>query len=814
MNFAALFANPSGGTVSTGSAAISQSSSGKTTIDQKSEGVVIDWSSFNVGNGQTTQFVQPNASAIAVNRIGGASASQILGTLDANGRIILINGNGLLFGKGASVNVGSLIATSTDDTDSNVLAGTFSKAGSQNAAVVSQGRISTSNGGVVALVAPSVTNAGIVNAKLGTVALGAANKFTVDFSGDGLVSFAAQGDVTGAAKAINTGRLSGANVSMTAHAAEGLATGVVNMSGTITAQSVHQAGGVIVLDAGSGTLTTMGTLNAAGTAGGGTIETSGNSAAISGYITAGAGGNWLVDPDNLTIKAAAAKTIDASLQAGTSVELQTTASGTGGPGIVSAGEGDIDIAKQIVWSTSARLTIDAYHSINVLAPIKIEGAGTLSLTSNTEGTDGVLSFNGGYAAFSDVVGGTTQGALLINGNSYTLENNLHSLAAGIAANPSGHFALADSYNAKADGTYVSSPIKTVFLGTFDGLGNKLSDVSINDPTDLNVGLFATNSGTILNAVLDDVKIIALGTQSENGYLSVGGLVGQNNGMIAASSVDGSISGKYAFDGLLVGTNHGTILGSHTSGSIRGADDSNGGLVGHNQTENTNLLGLISLSYSSAEISALKGTSAGFVAQNEGTITTSYATGSVIGKAGGFAGGFAGQTGYGGTISLSYATGAVELLGQYGEVGGFAGFNDWDGTIENSYSTGSVFGSGKGSDVGGFVGANGHEGEGESFFISSSYSTGAVSGAHGAILGGFAGSDQSSGGISSCYWDTATSGIANLSQGAGNLANDPGITGLTTAQLQSGLPAGFSAADWGLSASANGGLPYLLAIPPS
>jgi hypothetical protein len=117
-------------------------------------------------------------------------------------------------------------------------------------------------------------------------------------------------------------------------------------------------------------------------------------------------------------------------------------------------------------------------------------------------------------------------------------------------------------------------------------------------------------------------------------------------------------------------------------------------------------------------------------------------------------------------------------------------------------------------VGGFVGANGHEGEGESFFISSSYSTGAVSGAHGAILGGFAGSDQSSGGISSCYWDTATSGIANLSQGAGSIANDPGITGLATAQLQSGLPAGFSAADWGLSASVNGGLPYLLVIPPS
>ena len=95
--------------------------------------MVIDWSSFNVGKGQTTQFVQPNAQAIAVNRIGGANASQILGTLDANGRIVLINGNGVLFGKGAQVNVGSLIATSTDGSDSDVLSGKFTTAGNRNA---------------------------------------------------------------------------------------------------------------------------------------------------------------------------------------------------------------------------------------------------------------------------------------------------------------------------------------------------------------------------------------------------------------------------------------------------------------------------------------------------------------------------------------------------------------------------------------------------------------------------------------------------------------------------------------------------------
>ena len=70
-----------------------------------------------------------------------------------------------------------------------------------------------------------------------------------------------------------------------------------------------------------------------------------------------------------------------------------------------------------------------------------------------------------------------------------------------------------------------------------------------------------------------------------------------------------------------------------------------------------------------------------------------------------------------------------------------------------------------------------------------------------------------GGLSGNYWDTTTSGITNLSQGAGSPANDPGITGETTAQLQAALPAGFDPAIWAENPSINGGLPYLIANPP-
>ena len=95
----------------------------------------------------------------------------------------------------------------------------------------------------------------------------------------------------------------------------------------------------------------------------------------------------------------------------------------------------------------------------------------------------------------------------------------------------------------------------------------------------------------------------------------------------------------------------------------------------------------------------------------------------------------------------------------------------------------------------------------------SYAIGAVSIGRDSVIGGFVGTIESgSGNLTDTYWDTITSGITNPSQGAGNVVDDPGITGLTTSQLQSGLPAGFSNTIWAESGSINNGLPYLLAIP--
>ena len=95
-------AAPTGGVVASGVAAISQSGSPgqtTTTITQSSGQASLNWQSFNISKGETVNFIQPSANAVAVNRIADVQGSQILGQLNANGQVWLINPNGLLFGK-------------------------------------------------------------------------------------------------------------------------------------------------------------------------------------------------------------------------------------------------------------------------------------------------------------------------------------------------------------------------------------------------------------------------------------------------------------------------------------------------------------------------------------------------------------------------------------------------------------------------------------------------------------------------------------------------------------------------------------------
>ena len=201
LTFQPMFAcaNPVGGVVSAGSATITQS--GNTLdINQTSNKAVINWRGFNIAPGETTQFNQPSSGALALNRVNSNSASQIDGALKANGDIIIINQNGVMFGAGAAVNVNGLIATTANISNNDFMNATgplnFNMPGNPNASIINNGTITAAQAGLVGLVAPNVVNNGTITANLGKVQLASGDTATIDMYGDGLMSVAVSNAVT------------------------------------------------------------------------------------------------------------------------------------------------------------------------------------------------------------------------------------------------------------------------------------------------------------------------------------------------------------------------------------------------------------------------------------------------------------------------------------------------------------------------------------------------------------------------------------------------------------------------------------------
>jgi hypothetical protein len=419
---------------------------------------------------------------------------------------------------------------------------------------------------------------------------------------------------------------------------------------------------------------------------------------------------------------------------------------------VTTGSGATNIAVKdaFSWTSTSRLTLDAMQSVEIDKPVMVTGTGAVTVTTNDGGTGGDLIFDGkGNVTFWDLAS-----SLIVNGNSYTLVKKLKDLRSAIS-NGTSFVALAGNYNAHNDGTYRKAVIATVGGNqTIEGLGNQIQNLTIIVTHRNELALVHDNQGAIRDLGLTNVNVDARPTDA------AAGLAFTSAGTIRNCFVTGTVQGWYA-----------------------------GGLA-------YKVLGTVGHSYASV---AVTGEGGGLAVTNEGTIETSYATGAVTGRD--IAGGLVGANN--GTISQSFATGPV--TGSYA-VGGLVGLQEFlpSGTISNSYATGSVNGETSGP-VGGLAGTN-YWGA-----IESSYSTGLVTG-HSNAVGGFVG-DVASDSNTDDYWNLDTSGIDDPHRGAGDFPDDPGITGLTDAQLKSGLPADFSPKVWGQSASINNGYPYLLANPP-
>ncbi|MHB8583704.1 MAG: two-partner secretion domain-containing protein, partial [Gammaproteobacteria bacterium] len=253
------FAGPQGGQVVAGLGSIGNPNPTTTLINQQSNRLVIDWTSFNVAANETVQFNQPSVSAAALNRILSQDPSQIFGNIIANGQIYLLNPNGIIFGKTATVNVGGLFATGLNINNSDFMSGKLEFAapsGQDGGYIINHGVLQAADGGSINLIGSSVFNDGIIIANLGQVNMLGASAVTVDFNGDGLMQFQVTGTVLhkmanaeSGAVVTNAGAIEahGGTVVMTASVAEQVLMQAVNNSGIVQAGAIQNKNGHIYL---------------------------------------------------------------------------------------------------------------------------------------------------------------------------------------------------------------------------------------------------------------------------------------------------------------------------------------------------------------------------------------------------------------------------------------------------------------------------------------------------------------------------------------------------------------------------------------
>jgi filamentous hemagglutinin family protein len=245
---AAAQALPAGPTATRGTADVATTGPAMTVTT--SERAIIDWRSFNIGYGASVTFAQPGASSIAVNRVGPtAGASAIDGMLNANGHVMILNPNGIMFGATASVNVGGLIASTGNINDALFMSSStapFAITGATTGSISNQGHITLAGAGLAAFVAPSVSNSGTITATSGRIVLASAQAATISLNG--LYEIAvdtgvANGTIT------NTGMLSaaGGTIVLSALDAANLVSGAINLEGVQQASRIEVNGGHVVL---------------------------------------------------------------------------------------------------------------------------------------------------------------------------------------------------------------------------------------------------------------------------------------------------------------------------------------------------------------------------------------------------------------------------------------------------------------------------------------------------------------------------------------------------------------------------------------
>ncbi|MFS0755055.1 YDG domain-containing protein [Noviherbaspirillum sp. 1P10PC] len=840
---------PGGGSIVGGSGGIAQSGP-TTTITQDSPRLAINWNSFSSKAGEAIVFRQPGASAIALNRVVGTGATELSGSLSANGQVFILNPNGVLFGAGATVNAQGLLASTL-----NIDTASFMQGGKelllQNAGaaggITNQGSLTASPGGYVALIAPQVINEGGISAQQGNAWMSAGDKVTLQLGDSGLMSVTVNtGSLNALADNRVTGRISanGGNVNLEAKAAENIGAALVNHDGVIEAQTLNDVSGRVRLmgDMQRGQLTMNGQIDVSApvSGDGGAVETSAarvkilDGARVHARAREGVNGSWLIDPEDFSIvegggqtsSSIGNQTLTDALKGGAVVTLATQGSpGTGG---------DVFVSAAVKWEGAGKLTLKAHRNIYINADMEAKGDAGLSLWTG-QSSDGIGTYflNNAKINLADTTTFTTRQGLGSELKSYKVITTV-----GLPSDVNGgtslqgmrgkeNYVLGTDIDAKETRNWNVEqgfrPIRN-FGGTLEGLGHSINGLFINYAANTQAGLFATTTSTadIRNIKLVDADVTArvdvgilagqnlgrisnvsstgtvtgtVGGGADDGW-NIGGLVGRNlgTGNIDGSSSAANVTGTQAVGGL-VGwmTDGASVSNSNATGKVTAVKQGDNALLGVGGLVGINIQSTIRNSYAKGNVDAAEMAQVGgLVGQNGGLIENSYAVGNVTGRQtiGGLTGIVILDTG---VIKNSYATGSVNAVGDGAvQIGGLVGYAQEKTKVTDSYARGSVNIPGNNPvHVGGLIGYM--QGDAE---VSNSYASGAmnVTGSNPLSVGGLIGAAEAKAKIVSSYWNTDS--IANGGTGIGSKGDSDFGVGRTGKELMA--TGTFANSGWSIS----------------
>jgi filamentous hemagglutinin family protein len=552
-----VFANPTGLTVSSGSATTQQTGSQlNVTVSQLA---ILNWSSFNIAAGETTSFLQPSSSSIVFNLIGGASPSQIFGSLNANGTVILENANGFYFGSGSMIKVGGSFIATTAATPPDFGSG----AGWQFtgmpplASIVNYGQIQVGSGKSLFLIAENIENHGSLNAPGGSVDLAAGQSVLVSDSPDGRGLSAVVQMPAGSVD--NFGRITADGGSIVLQAK------VVNQDGILQANSVAEKNGVIELVASdelnlgvNSQILARGDDSAGGSSGGTVTlksdnifsDADGSQIVTTGGANGGNGGNIEVSAPNIQSLNSA---MDAGAQSGFvggvfSLDPVNIILGTSGSGMVTAGTVGYSSSGTDAFGDLFLNVNTAFANVNNFSQILLQASGNIYVGNGTVNSSGRFTFASGPAVTWNLSSSTGQ-----NSGQLTLEAGA-SIYFGnrslITDANSWSVTLAAGYNFNSQSVQAGSG--PVYTGSIY-LGDVTRNSSGIQGTDANGNFIPSNGSGSIQLASGNINLtaggaVAVGTGSmlttAGGNIDVTALSGD---IIAGTKTSGVQNSGYADD---------------------------------------------------------------------------------------------------------------------------------------------------------------------------------------------------------------------------------------------------------------------------